>query len=81
MNAIRTQSFYLVKLQTGAKAPGVIMNRRSRGKLEKSFNRFGLSVENGQAGAGQDGRTCRARLNSQARTGTGKCRLYLFSLP
>ena len=31
---------------------------------------FSLGVENGQTGAGQAGRTCLARPNSQARTGT-----------
>ena len=34
-----------------------------------------LSIENEQADAERDGRTLLARLNSQARTGTGK---YLF---
>ena len=33
-----------------------------------------LSLENGRADAGRDGRTCLARPNSQARTGTGKKR-------
>ena len=33
--------------------------------------RFSLSVENGQAEAGRDSRTCLARPNSKARTGTG----------
>ena len=31
-----------------------------------------LSLESERAGAGRDGRTCPARPNSQARTGTGK---------
>ena len=38
--------------------------------------RFSLSVENERADAGRDGRTCLARPNSRARTGTGK---YSFS--
>ena len=33
--------------------------------------RFSLSMENEQADAGQDGQTCLARPNSQARTGIG----------
>ena len=34
--------------------------------------RFNLGVENEQADAGRDGRTCLVRPNSQARTGTGE---------
>ena len=34
--------------------------------------RFSLSVKNERADTGWDGRTCLARLVSQARTGTGK---------
>ena len=41
--------------------------------------RFSLGVENEPAGAGRDGGTCLARPNSQARTGTGKKSLSLFS--
>ena len=39
---------------------------------------FSLRVENEQADAGRDGRTCLARPNSQARTGTGKYKLHTF---
>ena len=38
-----------------------------------------LSVENEQTDAGRDGQTCLARPNSQARTGTWKYLLSLFS--
>ena len=53
----------------------VKVNGRRRGNREESScvsTRFSLSVENEQAGAGQDGRTRLARPNSQARTRTGK---------
>ena len=36
-------------------------------------------VENEQTDAGRDGQTCLATLNSQARTGTGKKIIFLFS--
>ena len=41
--------------------------------------RFGLSLENEQAEVGRDSRTRLVRLNSQARTRTGKHLLSLFS--
>ena len=44
-----------------------------------SYTRFSLSVENGQADAGRDGRTRLARPDSQVLTGTGKCSFLLFS--
>ena len=37
-----------------------------------AHTRFGLGVKGGQANTGRKGRTCLARLNSQARTGSGK---------
>ena len=40
---------------------------------------YEYSVDNQQADAGQDGQTRLARLNSQARAGTGKCLISLFS--
>ena len=43
------------------------------GKNLVSTSRFSMmSVKNEPADAGRDDRTCLARLNSQARTGTGK---------
>ena len=52
---------------------GIYMNRRHRGKQEESILRvstiFILSVENEQADAGRNCRTCHARSNSQTRTG------------
>ena len=41
--------------------------------------RFNLSVENEQADSGQDGQTLFTRPNFQARTGTGKSSVSLFS--
>ena len=40
--------------------------------IVQSYSRFSLSVDNEKAGAGRDSRTCLAKPNSQARTGTGK---------
>ena len=40
---------------------------------------FSLIIVKGQAYAGRDGRTCLARPNSQARTGTGNNGFSLFS--
>ena len=37
-------------------------------------------VENEQADAGRDGRTCRTRPNSQARMGTGKKNIFPIQL-
>ena len=49
------------------------LGRKAGGPLSKHQPiRFSLSVENERADAGRDGRTCLARPNSQARTGTGK---------
>ena len=42
--------------------------------------RFSISVENRRAAVGRDGRTCRARPNSQARTGTGRKRCFPVQL-
>ena len=42
-----------------------------RNPVSKS-TRFSLNVENEQAGAGRDDRTCPTRPNSQAQRGTGK---------
>ena len=41
------------------------------GEIPRVSNRFSPSVETEQADVGRDGRTCLARSNSQARTGTG----------
>ena len=49
--------------------------RESTGEIPRLSTRFSLSMENEQANAGRDGRTCLARPNSQPRTGTGKCSL------
>ena len=43
--------------------------------------RFSLSVENDKGDARRGGQTCLARLNPQARTGTGKKMKSLFSRP
>ena len=43
--------------------------------------RFSLSVETERADAGRNGRTSLGRLNSHARTGTGKHNFTSFSLP
>ena len=42
------------------------------GKESVRKNIFSLGVENKGADAGRNGRTCLARPNSQARTGTGE---------
>ena len=47
------------------------------GRNSVSKNRFSLSIENEQADAGRVGRTCPARPNFQARTGTWIC-LFLL---
>ena len=43
-----------------------------RSPVSKVKTRFSMGVENEQADAGRDDRTCLAKTNSQARTGTGK---------
>ena len=43
--------------------------------------RFSMGVKNEQADAGQEGRTCLAGPNYQARTGTVKKSFSLFSSP
>ena len=45
---------------------------RKAGGIPRVRTRLSLSVENEQADAERDGRTCLARPNSQARTGTKK---------
>ena len=45
---------------------------RKAGGILRVKIRFSLSFENEQADAGRDGRICLARLNSQARAGTGE---------
>ena len=45
---------------------------RKSGGIPQVCTIFSRSMENEQADAGRDGRTCLARLNSQAQTGTGK---------
>ena len=52
--------------------------RKSRG-IPQVSTRFSLNVDNEQTDAGQGGQTCLATPNSQARTGTGKYGLSLFS--
>ena len=54
-------------------------NIDSNSNSNSNSNRFSLGVENEQAEAGRDGRTCLAGPNSQARTGTGECSFSLFS--
>ena len=49
------------------------------GRNPASKHEMQLSVENEQADAGLEGRTCLTRPNSKARTGTGKCSFFLFS--
>ena len=41
-------------------------------RISSTNTRFGLNVENEQADAGRNGRTCLARPICQALTGTGK---------
>ena len=56
------------------------INGRCSGKQEKPVqapDRYSLSVGNGQADAGRDGRTCCARPNSQERFVTRK---IIFSI-
>ena len=56
------------------------LNGRRHEKREESRDtRFILRAENEQGDAGRDGRTCPARLNSQARMGTRKYSFFLFS--
>ena len=61
----------------------VIVYIAESGKKERNpwvSTRFSLGVENDRGDAGRDGRTCLARPNSQARTGTtGKYSFSLFS--
>ena len=51
---------------------------RTSGGIPRISTRFSLSVENKQTDAGRDGQTCLARLNSQARTGTGKYFIFIL---
>ena len=51
--------------------------RSKSGGIPLVSTKFSLSVGNEQADTGQDDRTCLARPNSQALTGTGE---YSFSL-
>ena len=56
------------------------MDSDAKAKVIPRVNtRLRLSVENEQADAGRDGRTCLARPDSQARTGTGKNSFSLLS--
>ena len=50
-----------------------------RNTVSKHQVRFSLSVDNERADAGRDGRTRRARPNSQARMETGKKTFSLLS--
>ena len=52
---------------------------RKAGGIPWVSTRFSLSVENEQADAGRNGRTCLASPSSQARAGTGKKTCFLFS--
>ena len=52
--------------------------RKARG-IPLVSTRFSLSLENKQADAGRDDRTCLARPNYQAQTGIGKYSFSLFS--
>ena len=49
---------------------------RKSGGISRVGTRFSPNMENEQADAGRDSRTCLARPHSQARTGTGK--LFFF---
>ena len=51
---------------------------RQAGGLPRESTRFSLSVENKQADAGRDSRTCLARPKSQARTGKENFSFSLF---
>ena len=48
--------------------------------MSKVSTRFSLSAENEKADTGRDDRTCLARPNSQARTGTRKSSFSLYQL-
>ena len=61
MNSGRTRWRLMVKMDAVAESRGI----------PRLSARFSLSVEIEQAHSGQDGRSCLARPNSQARTGTG----------
>ena len=52
---------------------------RKAGGIPCASTRFGLNMEDKLSDAGRDGRTCLARPNSQARTGTGKNNFPLIS--
>ena len=85
MNAIDTQLRDLIKLLIGTHPMAVEVidecrhslyrEKREEGKESVSnyyyIKIFSLGVENERACAGRDGRTCLARRNSQAQTGTG----------
>ena len=53
--------------------PFFVYDMRARSAIRLGLStRFSLSMENGQADAGQGGQTRLARPNSQGRTGIGK---------
>ena len=84
MNAIGTQLRDLIELGLDPMADDGIniwTPPRESGGIPRVSTRFSLSVENDQVDAGRDGRTHLATPNSQARTGTRKYSLSLFSLP
>ena len=59
------------------------MSKYRTGKVDYRIilsTRFSLSAENGWVHAGRDGRTCLARQNVQARTGTGKQNIFPVQL-
>ena len=59
---------------------GAVAESRRKENNPRVSTRFSLSVENEQADAGQDGRTCLARSKSQTRTGAGKTYFSLLIL-